>query len=127
MDGSGHPPQLRARLENSRGTSSFNGAGLGLSEQVPYVPTLEQQADDVIAVMDAVGVRRATLVAWFTTCGAMALVAARAPERVDNLVLIDPLAQGPEAPGELHGWTHTETQKRAEILRHWSPDGDLEY
>ena len=61
----------------------------------------------MIAVMDAVGMRRATLVAWFTTCGAMALVAARAPERVDYLVLIDPMAQGPEASGELHGWTRS--------------------
>jgi class 3 adenylate cyclase/pimeloyl-ACP methyl ester carboxylesterase len=96
----------------------FQRRGIGLSEQVPYVPTLEQQADDVIAVMDAVGVRRATLVAWYTTCGAMALVAARAPERVENLVLIDPLAQGPEASGELHGWTHAEAQEAVETLRH---------
>jgi class 3 adenylate cyclase len=95
----------------------FQRRGIGLSEQVPYVPTLEQQADDVIAVMDAVGMRRATLVAWFTTCGAMALAAARAPERVDNLVLVDPLAQGPEASGELHGWTHDEAQAVAEIFR----------
>jgi len=96
----------------------FQRRGFGLSDQVPYVPTLEQQADDVIAVMDAVGVRSATLVAWFTTCGAMTLVAAREPERVDNLVLIDPLAQGPEASGELHGWTDAEKQKATETLRH---------
>ena len=95
----------------------FQRRGIGLSEQVPYVPTLEQQADDVVAVMDAVGMRKATLVAWFTTCGAMSLVAARAPERVDNLVLIDPLAQGPEASGELHGWTHAEAQKAAELFQ----------
>jgi class 3 adenylate cyclase len=67
--------------------------------------------------MDAAGVRSATLVAWFTTCGAMALVAAMEPERVDNLVLIDPLAQGPEASGELHGWTHAETQKAIGLFR----------
>ncbi len=95
----------------------FQRRGIGLSEQVPYVPTLEQQADDVVAVMDAVGMRKATLVAWFTTCGAMSLVAARAPERVENLVLIDPLAQGPEASGELHGWTHAEAQNVAELLQ----------
>ena len=96
----------------------FQRRGFGLSDQVPYVPTLEQQADDVLAVMDAVGIRHATLVAWFTTCGALALVAARAPERVDTLVLVDPLAQGPEASGELHGWTRPEAQKASETLRH---------
>jgi class 3 adenylate cyclase/pimeloyl-ACP methyl ester carboxylesterase len=96
----------------------FQRRGFGLSDQVPYVPTLEQQADDVIAVMDAVGVRHATLVAWYTTCGAMALVAARTPERVDNLVLIDPLAQGPEAADDLEGWTEAEQRMAVETFQH---------
>ena len=95
----------------------FQRRGFGLSEQVPYVPTLEQQAGDVLAIMDAAGMRRATLVGWMTTCGAVALVAATAPERVDALVLVDPVAQGPEVPGELHGWTDGEKQKAAEALR----------
>jgi class 3 adenylate cyclase/pimeloyl-ACP methyl ester carboxylesterase len=95
----------------------FQRRGVGLSDQVPYVPTIEQQADDVIAIMDAVGMRRATLIAWYTASGPMALVAARTPERVDNLVLIDPLAQGPEASGQLHGWTHAEAVTAAESLR----------
>src|SRR5687767_143035 len=54
----------------------FQRRGFGLSDQVPYVPTMEQQADDVLAIMDAVGMRRATLAGWVSTCGAMALVAA---------------------------------------------------
>jgi class 3 adenylate cyclase/pimeloyl-ACP methyl ester carboxylesterase len=95
----------------------FQRRGVGLSDQVPYVPTLEQQADDVLAVMDAAGVHHATLVAWYTTSGAMAFVAARAPERVDNLVLIDPLAQGYEASGEVHGWTDAERLRIAETFR----------
>ena len=32
----------------------FQRRGIGLSDHVPYAPTLEQQADDVLAVMDAV-------------------------------------------------------------------------
>lgn len=94
----------------------FQRRGFGLSDSVQYVPTLEQQADDVIAVMDAVGIRRATLVGWYTASGAMTLVAARAPERVTNLVLVDPVAQGPEAPGELHGWTRTEASTVSEFM-----------
>src|SRR5688500_16166993 len=39
----------------------FQRRGLGLSDQIGYTPTLEQQADDVLAVMDAVGMRSATL------------------------------------------------------------------
>ena len=95
----------------------FQRRGFGLSDQVPYVPTLEQQADDVIAVMDAVGMQHAILVGWFTSGSAMALVAAIAPERVDALVLVDPVAQGAEASGELHGWTTAEAGRAAETLR----------
>lgn len=61
--------------------------GFGLSERIRYVPTLEQHADDILAVMDAVGMRTATLVGVLTTSGLTALAAARAPERVANLVL----------------------------------------
>lgn len=89
---------------------AFQRRGFGVSESISYVPTIEQQADDVVAIMDAVGVRRATLVGLLTTCGPMALVAARAPERVDAMVFVEPLAQGPLASGDLHGWTDAEVQ-----------------
>ena len=45
--------------------------GLGLSEPIRYYPTLEQQADDVLAVLDAADMQRATLVGTLTTCGAV--------------------------------------------------------
>jgi class 3 adenylate cyclase/pimeloyl-ACP methyl ester carboxylesterase len=96
----------------------FQRRGFGLSDQVSYVPTLEQQADDVLAIMDAVGMRRATLVGWITTCGAMALVAARSPDRVNSLVLIHPMAQGPGCSGDLHGWTEEERRGAIEGFRH---------
>jgi len=108
----------------------FQRRGFGLSDQVSYVPTLEQQADDILAVMDAVGMRQATLVGWFTTCSAVALVAAANPERVKALVLIDPLAQGSEASGELRGWTDHEARKTTETFRqtveNWGSGGCLE-
>ena len=96
----------------------FQRRGFGLSDQVSYVPTTEQQADDVLAIMDAVGMRRATLVGWVTTCGAMALVAARSPDRVNALILIHPMAQGPAVSGELHGWTDEERHDTLEGFRH---------
>jgi len=106
-----------------RGTSFcrvayFQRRGFGVSEPVDYVPTMEQQADDVLAVMDAAGMRRATLVGIKGTCGPAALVAARAPERVNGLVLINPLAQGPDSSGsELHGWTAAEATRFAADYR----------
>jgi class 3 adenylate cyclase len=60
---------------------------------VPYVPTLEQQADDIVAVMDAEGVERAVLGAPGSACGPAAFVAARHPERVAGLSLWLPFPQ----------------------------------
>lgn len=115
-----HNYEAHARYARS---VAFQRRGFGLSDDVPYVPTLEQQADDVLAVMDAVGIRHATLVGIFTTCGAMALVAAKAPERVDALVLVEPLAQGTQSSDELHGWTEAEVQGGngliGQVAEHW--------
>jgi class 3 adenylate cyclase len=106
------------RMATFARTAYFQRRGFGLSDQVPYVPTMEQQADDVLAIMDAVGMRRATLVGWITTCGPIALVAARSPERVNALIFVEPIAQGAESPGELHGWTDEERHDLIEGFRH---------
>src|SRR5688572_5775278 len=55
-------------------TVYFQRRGFGLSDRITYTPTVEQQADDVLAVMDAIGMRRAILTGALGTCGAMALV-----------------------------------------------------
>lgn len=63
--------------------------GLGLSDPLVWgsVPPLEQQADDVLAVMDAVGVERAALHGGGDGGQVAILVAATHPERVSALVL----------------------------------------
>jgi class 3 adenylate cyclase/pimeloyl-ACP methyl ester carboxylesterase len=71
----------------------FQRRGLGLSDRVGHVPTLEEQADDIVAVMDAEGVERAVLGAPGSACGPVALVAARYPERVAGLCLWLPFPQ----------------------------------
>lgn len=72
----------------------FQRRGFGLSDPVPYVPTLEQQAEDVLAVMDAADMDRAMLFGIYGTCAPVAMVAACAPERVSSLVLYMPYANG---------------------------------
>jgi class 3 adenylate cyclase/pimeloyl-ACP methyl ester carboxylesterase len=115
-------PDLHHNVEESASWSQgvmFQPRGFGLSDQIPYAPTIEQQADDVLAVMDAVGMRRATLFGYITTCGAVALAAARAPERVDALVLVNALAQGPQSSDETkHGWTEAEFSAYIDGFRH---------
>lgn len=114
-------PDINHNVERMAGFSRtvyFQRRGFGLSDQVPFVPTIEQQADDVVAIMDAVGMRRATLVGWVGTCCALALVAARSPDRVNALAFIEPLAQGPESGEDLHGWTDDDVHETIEGFRH---------
>ena len=105
--------------------------GLGLSEPIRYWPTLEQQADDVLAVLDAADMRRATLVGSLTTCAAVGLAAAKAPERVSGLILLKAMPCGPLAPNaHEHGWTAEAAAEYAagwrEVTRRWGSGATLE-
>jgi class 3 adenylate cyclase len=89
--------------------------GLGLSDAIDRVPTLEEQASDVAAVMDAEGIESATLFAVWSTCMPVILFAAQAPERVDALVLLVPYAQGLRNEGyeQTAGFTPEEAEALA--------------
>ena len=89
-------------------TVHFQLRGFGLSDRLAYVPTLEQQAGDVLAVMDAVGMRRATLCGLAGTDRPLALVAANTPERVNALVLVNTVSC----------WTKPELADVVERVRH---------
>ena len=65
----------------------FDKRGTGLSDRVAGMPTLEQRADDIVAVMDAAGSSRAALVAWGEGAAIAVMFAATHPERVAALVL----------------------------------------
>jgi class 3 adenylate cyclase/alpha-beta hydrolase superfamily lysophospholipase len=65
----------------------FDKRGTGLSDRVAGVPTLEQRADDIAAVMDAAGSARAAITAWGEGAAIAAMFAATHPERVAALVL----------------------------------------
>src|SRR5919108_6238095 len=51
------------------------------------MPTLEQRADDIAAVMDAAGSSQAAIIAWGEGATIAAMCAATHPERVAALVL----------------------------------------
>jgi pimeloyl-ACP methyl ester carboxylesterase len=53
--------QLPRRLGSFARVRLFDPRGMGLSDPVDHVPTLEEAADDIEAVMDAAEVRRAVL------------------------------------------------------------------
>ncbi|MGH2451662.1 MAG: alpha/beta fold hydrolase [Candidatus Limnocylindria bacterium] len=68
----------------------FDKRGTGLSDRVPVeqLPTLEERMDDVRAVMDAAGSRRAALVGLSEGGPLCLLFAATYPERTDAVVMI---------------------------------------
>lgn len=108
-------------------TAYFQRRGFGLSDPIDHVPSIEQQADDVLAVMDDVGMQRATLVGVNVTAGPVALVAARAPERVSGLVLITPIARGLDGTHVPVGWSAAEAEEYVaqteDAITNWGSGG----
>jgi pimeloyl-ACP methyl ester carboxylesterase len=78
----------------------FDKRGTGLSDRVPsdQLPTLEERMDDVRAVMDAVGSKRAALMGISEGGPLCALFAATYPERTAALVMFGTYARRIEAP-----------------------------
>ena len=72
----------------------FDRRGTGLSDPVAGAPTLEQQADDLAAVMDAADVERAALIGEGDGARLCILFAATRPERVSALVVYGAAAHG---------------------------------
>ena len=88
----------------------YDQLGFGLSDPVDHVPTIEERAADLEAVMDAAGFASATIDTGYDASLGAVLFAAQQPERVDALLLLAPFAQGwLSAPvEELVGWEDAE-------------------
>ena len=71
----------------------FDMRGVGLSDRGSQPPILELQADDVRAVMDAVGCDSAAVYGGARGAAAAMMFAASYPERVRALVLYAPVAK----------------------------------
>jgi pimeloyl-ACP methyl ester carboxylesterase/class 3 adenylate cyclase len=93
----------------------FDKRGTGMSDPVTGAPTLETRMDDVRAVMDAVGSRRAALFGLSEGASMSALFAATYPERTAGLVLRSALARTLWAPD--YPWGRTEDEYEREIER----------
>ncbi len=74
----------------------FDKAGVGLSDPVSKVRTIEDRAREIEAVMDAVGFERAALMGISEGGPASIVFAASRPDRVQALVLIGTFAWTPD-------------------------------
>jgi len=99
--------------------------GIGLSDSIDKIPTLEEQASDLEAVLDAEGMSSATLLGVLSMTLPIVVLAANAPERVEALVLLTPYAQGirNESDYETAGFTPAEAERFLTALdaayEHW--------
>lgn len=69
---------------------TYDNRGVGLSDPVPStaVPTMDEQVDDIRAVLDATGCERAVIAGQLAGCAPSIVFAAAHPERVESLILI---------------------------------------
>jgi len=98
----------------------FDKRGTGMSDRVAGAPDLETRMDDVRAVMDAVGSRRAALIGVSEGGPMSILFAATYPERTWALVLYETGARSLWAPD--YQWGEREDDWRREVdeeMRHW--------
>jgi pimeloyl-ACP methyl ester carboxylesterase len=71
----------------------FDKRGTGLSDRVSNLPAMDERMDDLRAVMDAVGIERATLFGVSEGGSLAALFAASHPERTNSLILYGAFAR----------------------------------
>jgi len=102
----------------------FDRRGSGMSERIVEPAPLEEQIDDLHAVLDAAGSERAAVLALYEG-GPMAMMfAATAPERVSALVLYAAFARSRWAPDYDWAWTEEERNARMDAFRGAWGDGD---
>jgi pimeloyl-ACP methyl ester carboxylesterase len=82
------------RLRSYARVVTFDKRGQGLSDRISGAPSLEQRVDDLRAIMDAIGSRRAVLFGFSEGCPMSVLFAATYPERVSHLILFGGFARG---------------------------------
>jgi pimeloyl-ACP methyl ester carboxylesterase/DNA-binding CsgD family transcriptional regulator len=93
----------------------FDKRGCGMSDRVHPLPSLEQRMDDVRAVLDAVGSKRAALLGISEGGVMSALFAATYPERTAGLIIDGSYPSALRRPG--YPWGMTEEQMELNMLR----------
>jgi class 3 adenylate cyclase len=96
--------RVMARLTQFARVITFDRRGSGLSDPFFGAPTLEEQMDDVLAVMDAAGSERAAICGTLEGGPMAAMFAATYPERAEALVLYATFARATWAPGYEWAW-----------------------
>jgi class 3 adenylate cyclase len=103
----------------------YDKAGVGVSDPIDHVPTLEERVEEIRKVMDAAGIERAAIFGESEAGPAAAMFAATYPERCDALIIWGSVVTGRASDEELapYGGRAAEVHELAERLResidHW--------
>jgi class 3 adenylate cyclase len=101
------------RLTTFRRLIMFDRRGSGMSDPVLHAPTLEEQMDDILAVMDAAGSERTAVFALLEGGALAILFAATHPDRVSELVLFEAQPRMSWAPD--YDWAMRQEAREAYI------------
>ena len=82
--------------------------GLGLSDRLTEIPTMEERVDDLLSVLDAAESERATLFGNADTGPPCIAAAVSHPERVGGLILCGTYARPSRSDDYPWGWTEEE-------------------
>jgi class 3 adenylate cyclase/pimeloyl-ACP methyl ester carboxylesterase len=102
----------------------FDRRGTGLSDRLHGAHTLEQDAQDALAVLDAAGSERAALFTYALGGLVGAWLAAECPERVGALIMYASLARTTWAPD--YHWALTPEERHELVERTFSGWGELD-
>jgi class 3 adenylate cyclase len=105
----------------------YDRRGIGLSDPISpsAPPTVEQEVEDALAVLDAAGVERAALFGAGPSGLSAILAAATHPARVDALVLFNSYARLERAPDYPVGVPAAILQRFVEDVTSTDPSGDV--
>ena len=106
--------RMFGRLTSFARLIQFDRRGSGMSDRVPPAP-LEEQMDDVLAVLDAAGCERPTVLAETEGTALACLFAATHPDRVRSLALFAPIPRIAAAPD--YPWAHDPVRRETFIER----------
>lgn len=115
--------RFQRRLSSFGRLIRFDGLGIGLSDRgsPSAPPTLEERARAVVSVLDAVGSERVAVLAMFLDSPLGLTLAARNPERVSSLVVVNGSARMLWAPDYPHGLSQEEVDSRRRVVE---PDAE---
>jgi DNA-binding SARP family transcriptional activator/pimeloyl-ACP methyl ester carboxylesterase len=108
---------IRRLAEHAR-VIHFDRRGVGMSDPVPTAepPTIEQWSTDALAVLEANGVDAAAVMGWADGALVAIDLAARHPDRVTSLVIVNGFARHTATEDYTIGWSQEEMRAATETI-----------